>query len=595
MKHAVYITLSELTGHLPTKEELTALLKSMSARTAAVVALRLNTIFRRCTGPDAADMFKFQSWVAANYLDEKTRAQLIQKFGDVSPKARPLFHPLQLLYFSKLAITLGRDDAAAREENLDGYTSEFGKACLMINDLFCTPEERVGFQIGSQDEKSRELMVQLLAGNELSNPTPIRQLFIRSFVTYSICLKDPVLIERIKKECRGLDFERSFGSLFQTTVMGWVSMVAGLYFHLRDHSLEDFISKPEVYIVNRKTCLANSFFDQSQIDSFFDSLSMTFDGFEQTMNSAIRPVDERLDLLPFKAKPFLQIASDVYTCFDPALLAEQLHTGPYFAIWERLPTKQDRDAASSAWGLIFESYVQWLFSGIKQQLRGSLYFDTIWDGTEEKSFDAVLVRARVVVVFEFKSGLLTQEARYSNDSTKFMDDLKNKIGKGCRQLARDTSALLPLGGPARKLNGVALPSKVEFVIPVLIVQDPMLRTPFINYFLNNDFQEARIPFPVKRGVEVLPLNVVHITALEGLIEMVEQQDLDLVEIFFKRSRADASMKLHLNDFLSQLPEMKVLRKSERFTALIRDSEAELTRLLTGKEPVGPTNQETLAP
>ncbi len=66
--------------------------------------------------------------------------------------------------------------------------------------------------------------------------------------------------------------------------------------------------------------------------------------------------------------------------------------------------------------------------------------------------------------------------------------------------------------------------------------------------------------------------------------MAEQRDLDMVEFFFKRSRADTSMKLFLNDFFSQLPEMKVLRNSERFDTVLRDSEAELSRLLTGKDP-----------
>jgi hypothetical protein len=378
MRHAIYITLSELGERFPTRDELAELVGRMSARTAAVVALRLNTIFRRCTGRDAADMFAFQSWIAQNYLDDKTRGELFKKFGDASPRDRPLIYGVQLLYLAKLAITLGRDDATARQENLGNHTSEFGKACLMINDLFCTPEERQAFQTGSRDEKSKELMTQLLASGELSNPTPIRNLFIRSFVTYRICLKDPALIERIRKECRGLNFEQSFENLFQTTVMNWVSMVLGLYFFLRDHTLEDLIAKPEVYIANRKICLNKSLFDQTQIDGFFDSLSMTFEEFKETMSSSSRPVDERLDLLPFKAKPFLNIAPDVYSCFDPALLAEQLYTGPYFAIWGRLSTKQDRDAASSAWGLAFERYVQWLLSGIQQQLRGSLYFDTTW-------------------------------------------------------------------------------------------------------------------------------------------------------------------------------------------------------------------------
>jgi hypothetical protein len=82
MKHAVYITISELTDEFPTTDELTDIMKTLSARTAAVVALRLNTIFRRCTGTDAADMGTFQKWVATNYLDEEIRGALGKKFGD---------------------------------------------------------------------------------------------------------------------------------------------------------------------------------------------------------------------------------------------------------------------------------------------------------------------------------------------------------------------------------------------------------------------------------------------------------------------------------------------------------------------------------
>src|SRR5207253_2915488 len=112
----------------------------------------------------------------------------------------------------------------------------------------------------------------------------------------------------------------------------------------------------------RRVCLANSLLSQTQVNAFFDSLSMTFEEFRKTMGTDVRPVDERLDLLPFRAKPFLSVQPEGYACFDTALLAEQLHSGPYFAIWSKLSSQQERDWASSAWGLAFEAYVRWLLS-----------------------------------------------------------------------------------------------------------------------------------------------------------------------------------------------------------------------------------------
>jgi len=584
MKYAVYINFSELSKRFPERAELTAIVSGLSAMTGTMVALRLNNIFRYCTGRNAAEMPVFQSWFAENYLSPELRQELISKFGNVNAASRPLCHPLQLLYLAKLAAILGRDDAQARNESLEGHVFEFGTASLMINDLFCTPQEREALRTGSQDQKTKELMTQLSAANDLSNPTPIRNLFVRAFVTYSICLKSPELIERIKKEACGLNFEQDFEKLVGLPVMAWLSIVVGLFFSLRGHSMQQFITKPEVYVLDRRVCLANSLLEHAQINGFFDTLSMTFEEFRKTMGSSARPVDERLDLLPFKAKPFLNVAPEAYACFDTALLAEQLHSGPYFALWSRLSSKQERDWASSAWGLVFESYVQWLLSGIRAHLGGELNFDTAWTKTGEKSFDAILVRARLVAVFEFKSGFMTQEARYSNDSEKFMEDLTGKIGKGCTQLARDIAALFPPNGVGDGLTNVELPRKVEFVLPVLVVQESMLRNPFVNYFLNRHFQAALASSPVRGGIEVLPLNVIHITALEGMTEMAEVQGLDLIGTLLRRSRADSSMRLLLNDFLDTLPEIKKPHQSPRFEQIFVESQKEISKLLTGKDP-----------
>src|ERR1700722_5753078 len=207
MKFAVYINFSELSGRYPEKAELTAIASSFSAMTATMVALRLNNIFRACSGRNASDMSAFQGWLAQNYLSPELYKELLSKFRHPHAAERPLFHPLQLLYIAKLAAFCGRDDERARQENFDAHASDFGTACLMVNDLFCKPHEQEARGTGSQDDKTKAQMTQLAAANDRSNPTPIRNLFVRAFVTYKVCLEDTRLVERIKKEAGGLDFE----------------------------------------------------------------------------------------------------------------------------------------------------------------------------------------------------------------------------------------------------------------------------------------------------------------------------------------------------------------------------------------------------
>ena len=127
---------------------------------------------------------------------------------------------------------------------------------------------------------------------------------------------------------------------------------------------------------------------QAQVDDFFDTISNEF----QTLSSEMRqtrPVDERLDLVPFKAKPLLQTVADNYACVDLSLLTEKLHNGPYFVLSNKLNEEQ-RENVFKAWGFMFETYVNWLLNSFDGRHCAALYTDTRWENGE-KSFDAVFV------------------------------------------------------------------------------------------------------------------------------------------------------------------------------------------------------------
>lgn len=576
----IFITYTELYDRRPSVQELHALLKDLNAFNTVIFLSRMNTMLRHAAlSPNKKDSGSFQKWFAMVFFDEETKGRIEKRFGRENTDRRPICHPLQLLNMIKLSLVFCEGGADARPDTSDFHRHNLGIACLMMNDLFVTPEEVQNINVGTHDERRKQLMVQSLAQIELGNPTDLRNLLFRSYVMYRVALRDPKLLARISKECGGLDIEKEFEQITGIPIMNWLSVVFGVHTALAIHTQEEYLNRADIFIMNRKNFVAERSIDQAHIDGFFDLLSLDF---EQRRAEARkeRPVDERLDLVPFKAKPLLKTAEDNYVCVDFSLVTEKLHNGPYFVL-STLVSPEDRWRMHNAWGLVFEAYVNWLLKALDGQESAVFYPDVCWhDGT--KTFDAVLLRKKVVVVFEYKGGFLRQDARYSSDVTAFMTDLDLKISPGCLQLARDIGALFPEKGAARKLRDVPVPADAFCVLPVLIVQDLILKTPFVNYFLNQRFQVERQRFHTNPQVKVLPLNVIQITQLESLVEMAETFGLDVISTLHRRCNMDEVMGVDLQDFITQtIPESKRMRCSKRFEEMMQKSEEEMCRILFG--------------
>jgi hypothetical protein len=71
-------------------------------------------------------------------------------------------------------------------------------------------------------------------------------------------------------------------------------------------------------------------------------------------------------------------------------------------------------------------------------------------------------------------------------------------------------------------------SNVRAVVPVLVLQDHILRVPFVNWYLNRRFQEFIGQQEIRPGVVVRPLTVLMIHELESIVHSVESEDFDFV-------------------------------------------------------------------
>ncbi len=129
-----------------------------------------------------------------------------------------------------------------------------------------------------------------------------------------------------------------------------------------------------MFVVDRRTILEKPALTTAQVNSFFDRLSSSFEDLREELKR-LRRVDERFDLVPFMAKPFLEFAPGRCFCVDLALLSEKLNNGPYFLLSSLLPERK-REPVFKAWGILFEAYVNWLLRGLEGRHGATFYPDT---------------------------------------------------------------------------------------------------------------------------------------------------------------------------------------------------------------------------
>jgi hypothetical protein len=144
-------------------------------------------------------------------------------------------------------------------------------------------------------------------------------------------------------------------------------------------------------------------------------------------------------------------------------------------------------------------------------------------------------------------------ARYSGSPTPFESDLDLKIGEGCQQLARKIEALFNADPKKRKeLQDIPLTS-VTRVIPVLVVQDHILRGPLVNWLLNKSFNDRLDRAQLRAGVTVDSLNVVGVHELETMVESAEGAQFDMLHGLQLRCFRDPEMRSELHNFLMMIP------------------------------------------
>ncbi len=573
---AVYFLYREVFDRTPELSELVSLVRDVDPPEAAVLLCQLNADLR-LPRRDKQTVAKVQQELAAYFLDDETIARFKQRFGPVDMADRPVFHPVQVLNVLRLVL---QHSAGSRKPVTDSVARyRLGSACLMMSDLLINAEETSEVAGGTVDVKMRALMMQMLGAFEVGNTASIAHLFYRGRIMFNQLLSKKEVVERISKECQGFDFERDFSQVVGVSLSHWLSLLFSLYCYLFHYFGVDSTRHPEFLCIDRKRFMEQSRIDPREMEILLRSISLNIDDFRRLL-AETRPTDWRSDFVAFRSKPLIELYSEKCFCADVGFLVEKMHSGVYWAINDGL-SSFERPKLFKAWGILFEEYVNWFLAdrAFKQPLQ--FWPSPKWqDGTE--SFDGVFMYDRRLMPMEYKGGFLKIEARYSGNREVFDADLELKIGEGCKQLAWKIDALFNMNPARRKtLRDVRL-DNITRIVPVLIVQDHILRGPFINWWINKIFNRLLDRTILRSDVIVDSVNVVGIHELETMAESAEAGTFDLFRALQLRCFTDPEMRSELHNFLLTIPGYAQAR-SERIDRTVDDYFTEINGYLFGAE------------
>src|SRR5260370_20788219 len=253
MTPGIFLSYSELFDRQPTVDELIELVKRVPLRPGTLVVSRRNLALRYSMHEmDRPNLAKVHEIVLTAHMDDETIGLLKQRFPTAKCDERPVFLPHCLMNVLRLVVTHCDPEPLPKTEEDEFVRYTIGRACLMMNNLLITPEEEKALVRGSEDDRRIELMVQLMAGFELTNSSKADHLMPRLEIMYRMLLKDPGVKSRIALQCEGFDFEREFNELIGIALERWLFVLFAIYGYFL-HGANALAPNPNYMLINPAT------------------------------------------------------------------------------------------------------------------------------------------------------------------------------------------------------------------------------------------------------------------------------------------------------------------------------------------------------
>jgi hypothetical protein len=527
-------------------EGLISLVRDLQPEDSVRLLCQMNADFR-LTKREKEAIAKTQQEIAGGLLSDETIARMKARFGKEHLADRPVFHSAQILNVIRLVVEHSNGTRSPLTDESARYA--LGTACLMMTDLMVSDDERRAVKANDNESVSGALMTQMLGPFEVQNTATIPHAVYRSRILFRELLGKQPILDRIKKQYNGFDFEREFLGITGIPLDRWIVLVEMFHAFLSHYLDENRVRHNEFLCIDRLEFPKGSTIPQADLDAALWTLSTTPGEFRNALKEG-GTADWRFDSVPFRSRPLIELHPGKYYCSDLGLLAEKIHSGVFWAIHDGL-SKADRYMLSGSWGILFEEYVNWFLS--ERSFKDFSFWSAPTWAAGGECLDGAFLKDNVFIPMEYKGGFLLRGAKYSGDRGLLEAELETKIVKGCKQLARKIEALFHYR-PEHRKNLAKLPlHHVTRIVPLLVVQDSVLGAPLVNWKLNNCFNEVLDRALLRADVRVDSLNVVGIRELETMAESAEAGTFDLFAGLQLRCYSDPEMRSNLHNFLMSRP------------------------------------------
>ncbi len=521
---SVYFTYEELNnGKRSTLEEFRACLSQYSRNKVVYACSALGAVLKSWEG-GSMDMEAHEAAVRAAFPPQRAE-ELVAGSKDKKRK-RCVFHRQQLLFVAKEAVL------ACSEQGLDPLSLRhwggLGRAFLMAND-----------HLHQNFPPTNDLDKKII--NTLAEFVPILESsgwhnFANKVGRTYIFLNE--FAPKLSQHSSFVDVDGLLNRLVGVTTAEYQALSFGAFTKYMQMDLASFRRDPHSFVLDR-SFFRNTAMSQVKVNSVLEDISATADACRDALRERNHGSS---DFTVWRNKPLFQDGDSFYA-IDTAFLAEKIETGPFWRVHNSLQTKKEKDQLHAFWGVLFQTYMDWLLSEAVDSEKNRFYASPRFVSNGEEVCDGLILCGASAALLEYKGSTFTAEGKYGGNPSLLQEEIEKKLvgspknKKGVRQLA---AAIPRVFGRKRSdsIQGVDV-SGVRRIYPVLITRDDIGETVLINRLLNKRFQKYCGQRSV-RPCTVTPLFCLSAEAAEAISAYLKEASF--TDILKARYKKDPSLR-----------------------------------------------------
>lgn len=489
LEMCVVVSFSEIFNRPATLEGAREVLSQYKRDAVLLVLAKLSAALRIWFRPD----YQSDNGLARDVFKNARRAEAHSMAGN--PR-RLFFTRLGVLATARLALSAcNRPEASDITE--PQQAAHVLACCLMMNELTSSTAPVTGVA---------DLLVHQLANHNAMAHYDFRGDLRRSLAMFE---RNRALLA---SQPGTVDLEAEFRRVTGLSPRQFIELCLVIGTPYRMMNAGSLISNDLTFFVD-KNRFANMKISDAELSSFFGTVARTAQQLAEYLPTrGERPL---ADTTVFQSWPVIQVdGAERYYCLDVASLMDKTGRGLYWTLFGAADARI-KSKLGGTYGRAFEAY---LHDCVRRAgFAPDSYIDSPKFSDDAEVCDGLFIDGSRIILCEYKSSVLTAEAKLSGRLDLLEPDLRKKFvtgdadgRKGIAQLSHSIDRLLT-GEPVS-----GLPSRNWSLLqPVMVCLEDAMLCPGMSRYLNDQFD--RTPLNKRSGIRVAPLILIDIEHFEDLL------------------------------------------------------------------------------